>query len=198
MKGLKKHCNNATILARFLALILSAALALGLASCENASNNPALLAALGTPPVTNPSAPTTGGGTETPTSSSRTTNYGSKAPSQEKAVGDIIFTDVSAEPYSDDRDVVLVDLAGRGRVWVRFPEPGDRMRPFGLGGHAKKLSDLLVDAKVPRRKRPLVPVVCTDDRPDADVVWLAGIRLDERFKVTPHTARRVQLGLHRR
>ncbi len=103
-----------------------------------------------------------------------------------------------AEPYSDDRDVVLVDLAGRGRVWVRFPEPGDRMRPFGLGGHAKKLSDLLVDAKVPRRKRPLVPVVCTDDRPDADVVWLAGIRLDERFKVTPHTARRVQLVLHRR
>ena len=72
MKGLKKHCNNATVLARFLALILSAALALGLASCENASNNPALLAALGTPPVTNPATPTTGGGTETTSSGGET------------------------------------------------------------------------------------------------------------------------------
>lgn len=103
-----------------------------------------------------------------------------------------------AEPYSEDRDTVLVDLAGSRRLWVRFPEPGDRMQPFGLGGHAKKLSDLFVDCKVPRRKRPLVPVVCTDDRPGAEVVWLAGVRLDERFRVTPHTARRVQLALRRR
>lgn len=80
MKGLKKHCNNATILARFLALILSTALALGLASCENASNNPALLAALGTPPVTNPSAPTTGGGTETPTTNGEGQNESEEKP----------------------------------------------------------------------------------------------------------------------
>ncbi len=120
MKGLKKHCDNATILARFLALILSAALALGLASCENASNNPALLAALGTPPATNPATPTTGGGTETPTSSSRTTNYGSKAPSQEKAVGDIIFVDGSAEPYSDD--LVLTEEQKQAAIAVVFYE----------------------------------------------------------------------------
>lgn len=60
-------------------------------------------------------------------------------------------------------------------VLVRSPRPGDRLRPKGLGG-TKKIQDLLVDARVPRRNRWMVPVV-----EDANgIIWVAGYRIDER------------------
>lgn len=57
---------------------------------------------------------------------------------------------------------------------VRGRRPGDRIRPLGMRG-TKKLQDLLVDRKVPRRMRDLVPVVV-----DASgrVVWVVGHALD--------------------
>ncbi len=112
----KKLRRGAEVTTCLLALALCASFALGLTSCENGAAAPIIITA----PVTNPATPTTGGGTETPTSSSRITNYGSKAPSQEKAVGDIIFTDGSAEPYSDD--LVLDEEQKQAAIAVVFYE----------------------------------------------------------------------------
>jgi len=36
---------------------------------------------------------------------------------------------------------------------LRFPEPGDRMRPFGMSG-SKKLSDIFIDKKIQASERP--------------------------------------------
>jgi tRNA(Ile)-lysidine synthase len=55
-------------------------------------------------------------------------------------------------------------------LWVRSPRTGDRVRLFGRPGH-KKLQDVFVDAKVPRRLRPLWPVVGIGD----DIVWVPGV-----------------------
>ncbi len=63
---------------------------------------------------------------------------------------------------------------------VRGRRPGDRMRPAGLGG-SKKLQDLLVDRKVPRRIRDLVPVV-TDAT--GRIVWVAGQAADAEAVAT--------------
>lgn len=63
---------------------------------------------------------------------------------------------------------------------VRGRRPGDRMRPVGLGG-SKKLQDLLVDRKVPRRIRDLVPVV-TDAT--GRIVWVAGQAADAEAVAT--------------
>ncbi len=112
----KKLRRGAEVTTCLLALALCASFALGLTSCENGTAAPIIITA----PATNPATPTTGGGTETPTSSSRTTNYGSKAPSQEKAVGDIIFVDGSAEPYSDD--LVLDEEQKQAAIAVVFYE----------------------------------------------------------------------------
>lgn len=87
------------------------------------------------------------------------------------------------------------DVSSLQRLWVRSLRPGDSMQPFGMDGKTKKLSDILTDAKVPRHLRKNIPVVCTGPEPDADIVWLCGLRLDERYKVVPHTAERVLLGL---
>jgi tRNA(Ile)-lysidine synthase len=62
------------------------------------------------------------------------------------------------------------------------------MRPLGMDG-TRKLSDMLTDAKIPRRRRTMRPVVRDGER----VVWLAGVRMSEEYKVTPETERAVRL-----
>jgi tRNA(Ile)-lysidine synthase len=54
---------------------------------------------------------------------------------------------------------------------VRTRRPGDRVWAHG---HARKLQDVLVDAKVPREQRAGLPVVC--DR-DGSALWVAGVSL---------------------
>jgi tRNA(Ile)-lysidine synthase len=62
------------------------------------------------------------------------------------------------------------------------------MRPLGMEG-TKKVSDLLTDEKVPRRYRPLTPVV----RDRSGVVWVAGVRMSEAHKVDEATKRTIGL-----
>ena len=64
---------------------------------------------------------------------------------------------------------------------VRSRKPGDRLRPRGLGGRTKKLQDFLVDGKVAREERDLLPlVVDSEDR----IVWVVGHPAAEDFRVT--------------
>jgi tRNA(Ile)-lysidine synthase len=68
-------------------------------------------------------------------------------------------------------------------LFVRSWQPGDVMRPLGLGGR-KKLQDVFVDRKVPRLARHRMPVVVdADDR----IVWVPGHALDEEYRVTGDT-----------
>jgi tRNA(Ile)-lysidine synthase len=59
---------------------------------------------------------------------------------------------------------------------VRAWREGDRMRPSGLGG-TKTLQDLFTDRKVPRALRHTLPVVVAQE----EIVWVAGVAVDERF-----------------
>jgi tRNA(Ile)-lysidine synthase len=74
-------------------------------------------------------------------------------------------------------DVEVSGLAGP--VTVRSWREGDRMRPVGLGG-TKTLQDLFTDRKVPRALRHTLPVVETG----GEIVWVAGVAVDERFAAT--------------
>jgi tRNA(Ile)-lysidine synthase len=60
---------------------------------------------------------------------------------------------------------------------VRNRHSGDWFCPAGMGGKRKKIQDYFVNEKVPRRKRDLVPLLCSGD----DVMWVVGMRTDERF-----------------
>jgi tRNA(Ile)-lysidine synthase len=67
-----------------------------------------------------------------------------------------------------------------GSLAVRTRRPGDRFHPAGLAGR-KKLQDFFVDRKVARRVRDTVPLVVDEhDR----IIWVAGHRIDETFRVT--------------
>jgi tRNA(Ile)-lysidine synthase len=63
---------------------------------------------------------------------------------------------------------------------VRNRRDGDRFRPLGAPGR-RKLQDLFVDRKVPRRERDRVPVVV-----DASgrIVWVAGVAVAHDCRVT--------------
>ncbi len=65
------------------------------------------------------------------------------------------------------------------QLLVRNWLPGDEFRPFGLPG-SKKLQDYFVDAKVPRHLRGRVPLVVVGGQ----VVWVAGMRLAEPFRIS--------------
>jgi tRNA(Ile)-lysidine synthase len=86
--------------------------------------------------------------------------------------------------------LVAADRLSDGLV-VRSREAGDRFRPAGLAGH-QKLQDFLVNRKVPRRNRDRVPLLV-----DAEnrIIWVAGHRLAEEFRVTDQTAGMVILKL---
>ena len=60
-------------------------------------------------------------------------------------------------PFSTQPEISVAGLAEP--FSVRSWQPGDRMKPQRLRGRSKKLSDLFVDAKVPRRLRTEARVV---------------------------------------
>jgi len=65
-----------------------------------------------------------------------------------------------------------------GPLAVRSRQPGDRFHPPGFGGRARKLQDFLVDRKIARSDRDLLPlVVDRDDR----IVWIVGHAVAEGF-----------------
>jgi len=67
---------------------------------------------------------------------------------------------------------------------VRSVRPGDRFHPLGAPG-TRKLQDFLVDEKVPREDRPRVVILeC-----EGEIVWVAGMRIAESFKVREDTVR---------
>jgi tRNA(Ile)-lysidine synthase len=72
---------------------------------------------------------------------------------------------------------------------LRTPRPGDRFQPLGLAGHSTKLSDFFINQKVPVALRMRWPLVVSGEV----IIWVAGLRLDERFKVTGGTRRVLML-----
>ena len=65
---------------------------------------------------------------------------------------------------------------------IRRWKSGDKFYPIGMKG-SKKISDFLADEKIPSYKKQEQPVLSNADK----IVWVIGLRLDERFKVTPGT-----------
>ncbi|MCR5845573.1 MAG: tRNA lysidine(34) synthetase TilS, partial [bacterium] len=67
--------------------------------------------------------------------------------------------------------------------------PGDTLQPLGMPGATKKLSDLLIDAKVDALRRDEIPIVRAGD----DIVWVATVAIDDRFKATEGTAQLLEI-----
>jgi tRNA(Ile)-lysidine synthase len=81
-----------------------------------------------------------------------------------------------------DWDAIVPPLVVRPRAL------GDRIEPLGLGG-SKKVKDILIEGKVPRRLREMVPIIA-----DAEgILWVGGLRRSERGRIGEGTRRVLRL-----
>jgi tRNA(Ile)-lysidine synthase len=116
-------------------------------------------------------------------------NPPAKLPIRESGVViDATFAEKGIDGVTEKSSVLLDAGLMRFPLLVRSRRPGDFFFPAGFG-RKKKLQDFFVDEKVPRDERDKVPIIVSGD----DIVWIAGYRADERFRVTQHTQKILRL-----
>ena len=77
-------------------------------------------------------------------------------------------------------DLAKLDLPLTWRRWL----PGDEFMPLGMSHH-KKVSDFLIDEKIPLALKPGVSVLLSGNT----VAWVVGFRISELYKISPSTDR---------
>lgn len=76
----------------------------------------------------------------------------------------------------------------KGNLYFRSFEDGDKLQPLGFEG-TRKVSDLLAEAKLTLAARRRLPIICDILGP----VWIPGVCLSDRGKVTESTQRAIGL-----
>jgi tRNA(Ile)-lysidine synthase len=66
---------------------------------------------------------------------------------------------------------------------IRFRQDGDKFMPLGMK-HYKKLSDFFIDQKVPLPQKDKIPLLINGN---GEIIWVAGLRQDNRYKVRATT-----------
>ena len=97
-----------------------------------------------------------------------------------EAIGDVSNKTI----FVDDNKLVYPLLIKR---W----EEGDVFYPLGMQGRSKKLSKLFKDEKLSLIDKENVWVLWSDQQ----IVWIIGIRPDERFKIEPTTTNILKIAL---
>jgi tRNA(Ile)-lysidine synthase len=91
--------------------------------------------------------------------------------------------------WTHDRHTEYVDADKLNkRLILRSWKQGDRFVPFGME-KPKKLSDFLIDERIPRYEKGSILVL----ESHRDIVWVCGVRLDNRYRITPSTKRVLKL-----
>jgi tRNA(Ile)-lysidine synthase len=76
---------------------------------------------------------------------------------------------------------------------VRVREPGDKIKPLGLNGHSIKISDLMINVKLPKDARDRWPIICSG----GEIIWVPGFRVSEVARVKPSSSQVIHLSLFR-
>ncbi len=112
--------------------------------------------------------------------------------------GSFSFRPVGREDYRPDPagDVEFVDAdrTGSTGLTLRSWQQGDRFVPLGMKGE-KKVSDFFADTGVPAYARGRHPVLLDAQ---GQIIWLCGLRIDDRFRITSSTSRVLRLQFQRR
>ncbi len=86
-----------------------------------------------------------------------------------------------------------------GKLSLRRRRPGDRFQPMGMGGRWKLMREFMINVKIPACWREIVPLLISGEGLEEEIAWVAGWRIDERFKVSEETQRILHLRfIHRR
>ena len=100
----------------------------------------------------------------------------------------ISFTEISNDDFkvsSPTPQEVFLDLDMlKWPLKARNFRMGDKFIPLGMNGF-KKVKDIFIDKKIPSEERKKIPILVSHD----DIVWVHGIRIDDRYKIKQSTKR---------
>lgn len=97
---------------------------------------------------------------------------------------EIALSYVEARVYETNPNKAYVDVAQLiFPLILRFRQDGDRFMPLGMR-QFKKLSDFLIDEKVPLPQKERIPLLINGN---GEIIWVAGLRQDNRYKVNATT-----------
>ena len=87
--------------------------------------------------------------------------------------------------FSKNGDVEFISADNLGeRFILRMWKPGDKFKPLGMKNF-KKVSDFLTDEKISSSERKNQLVLVSRNQ----IVWIVGLRIDDRFKLNSKTKR---------
>lgn len=75
-----------------------------------------------------------------------------------------------------------IGILSHGPLKVRYWQPGDRVKPYGMHG-SRKVSDIFSDMKVPVGIKDRIPLLTCG----GDIVWIAPLRASSLYPVTSAT-----------
>lgn len=75
-------------------------------------------------------------------------------------------------------------------ITIRNRKAGDRFQPLGMKDSVK-LKDFFINEKIPVEKRDAIPIFESNGK----IFWVAGLRIDERFKVNENTKKILMIEL---
>jgi tRNA(Ile)-lysidine synthase len=100
-----------------------------------------------------------------------------------------------AQIHQVERWEAYLDADVVGRLAILRPrQPGDAFFPMGLAGRSQKISDFMINRKIPANQRDHVPLLVANGQ----VLWLCGYRPDERARIQTETRQILHLKFERR
>ena len=101
----------------------------------------------------------------------------------------------SAIDISENPNVEYIDQSKikNKKLHLRVWKEGDTFRPLGMSGK-QKISDFLINKKLNRFEKFNQSVLCADDK----IIWLCGLRIDDRVKISDETTKFISLKRRKR
>jgi tRNA(Ile)-lysidine synthase len=98
-------------------------------------------------------------------------------------------TDITA---SSNSSIFVDENKLKYPLQIRKWKDGDVFFPFGMNGQSKKVSKFFKDEKLSLIEKEKTWLLCSDNQ----IVWVIGVRADERFKIDTTTTQIVNITTH--
>jgi tRNA(Ile)-lysidine synthase len=101
----------------------------------------------------------------------------------------LLFSGVNAIGATSNSTIFVDQEKLKFPLTLRHWNEGDIFQPFGMEGKSKKVSKLFKDEKLSLIEKEKTWLLCSENQ----VVWVVGIRQDERFKINSKTNKIVKI-----
>lgn len=105
--------------------------------------------------------------------------------------GNLSFDDVETISETSDSIIYVDKDKLKFPLELRHWQEGDVFYPFGMKGK-KKLSKYFKDEKLSLLEKEKIRLLCSDNK----IVWVIGMRADDRFKVDENTSQILKIEMH--